>query len=80
MIYYLLLLLLLLPGGHADPELEPGHNGGTVPEGEGSPRLHRLLQQFMPRDTKFILLHGRYYEMPLQAEFRIRSGLLKVFW
>jgi hypothetical protein len=46
--YLLLLLLLLLPGGHADPELEPGHNGGTVPEGEGSPRLHRLLQQFMP--------------------------------
>jgi hypothetical protein len=28
-----------------------------VPEGEGSPRLHRPLQQFMPRDTQFIFCY-----------------------
>ena len=36
-----------LPGGHANPELKPGHDGGTVPESERSAGLHGFLQQFV---------------------------------
>ena len=36
-----------LPGGHANPELKPGHDGGTVPESKRSAGLHGFLQQFV---------------------------------
>ena len=36
-----------LPSRHADPELQPGDNGGSVPEREGGPGLHCLLQQLV---------------------------------
>ena len=39
--------LLSSPGGHSDPELQPGYNGGTVPQSKRRPRLHRLLQELV---------------------------------
>ena len=35
------------PGGHSDPEFQPGHNGGAVPQSKGRPGLHGLLQELV---------------------------------
>ena len=37
-----------VPGGHAHPKLQPGHNGRPVPQSERRARFHGLVQQFVP--------------------------------
>ncbi len=37
-----------VPGGHADPELEPGDDGRAVPKCERRSGLHCLVEEFVP--------------------------------